>query len=144
MDTNSLILAAVLSLSSMATYGSLGATLPIAFRIQAFLLNLILIYGGAVQLSYMYWGVFHAHDFIARYSNPDSLFPPAICLSIVVLSLIAGIVGLSIGFQISQRRLRGFDWAVRSAPYLLLISLMDLVTKNSEPCNHRFAQPVCS
>lgn len=120
-----LIVAASLWLSSMVKHGSFSSTLPIGYRIQASLLTLFLIYGGMLDVRVLGWSVFHPNWFVTRYWQSTSFLPAGISAAVAVVSLLAGIVWLFIGFQISQRKLQGFNLAVRCAPLLLLIALLD-------------------
>lgn len=122
--SNTLIIAALLWLSSMVRHGSFSSTLPTGYRIQASLLTLILVYGGVADGRVLGWSMFHPQWFLDRYWQSEGFFPPGISTAIVVVSLLAGIVGLAIGFQITQRKPEGFNWAVRCAPLLLVIALL--------------------
>lgn len=130
-------------LSSMASNGSLGATLPIGYRIQASILILFLVYIGIVDLRIFGWGVFHPHEFMAHYWRSASIFPAGVSIVIVIVSLLAGSVGLFIGFQMSQRKLQGFSAAVRCAPYLMLVALLELlrVATTSKPQDQASSAP---
>ena len=123
--SNTLIIAALLWLSSMVKHGSFSSTLPTGYRIQASLLTLFLVYGGVADMRILGWSLFHPHWFLDHYWQSAGFFPPGISSAIVILSLLASVVGLAIGIQITQRKLQGFNLAVRCAPFLLLIALLD-------------------
>ena len=110
----------------MIAYGSFRAPLPIAYRVQASILTLFLVYNGARTLDVLLWGVFNPHAFVIFYQKSSVFFSSQVAVAIATVSLLAGPVTIFIGFWIAQRKLKGFNWAVRCAPFLLALTLLNV------------------
>ena len=144
--SNTPIVTAAIWLSSMLRHGNFSAPLPIAYRIQASFLTLILIYGGVLDGNVMAWSLFHPDWFLTHYWLPSAVFPAGVSIVVGIVSLLAGIFGLFVGLQICQRKLQGFDWAMRCAPFFLLIGVLELARIIGKPSiqNHSGDDPTVS
>jgi hypothetical protein len=120
------IFTSILWLGCLIKYGALTSALPLKQRVQSAFFTFVLTVGSTGSIDSLFWGILHPQQIPQCYFRQVGIFPSWLTFFAWLGSGLSGLVALSKGFAIAQRKASGRSviWWI---PFFTVFAVMDMV-----------------